>query len=167
MTKPKTEPADLPDNLSDLLELSVNDAVACDRSRKYALSMGHWHKPNGVCKVCMAGAVMVQTKGYRGGIEVEDPSEMDDIDTDDGERYLAINNMREGEFEAAADKLGLEIPSEVIKKAEAALGMVDAPPSWYKQDGDVEMPESFTKRGARCTWTQYLHAAKILRANGY
>lgn len=56
----------LPDKLSDLLELAVNDAMSLENSNNYVLNMLDWHSPyvettGTKCNVCMAGAVMACT----------------------------------------------------------------------------------------------------------
>lgn len=160
------EPADLPDNLSDLLELSVQDAVQCYNSPDYKLDMGTWVRPNGACKVCMAGAVMVQTGNWTGGV-VDDPSDEfkseDDFDSiSDAQRYYAINDMRDGDFCTAADKLDIQMPDEVEDAAKKALGM-KYDPEWNSWSA----PDAYDRRGGRFTWLQYLKAAEVLRENGF
>lgn len=57
----------LPNKLSALLRLAVADAQKCEADPRYKLDMSQWHEPweedDGVCSVCMAGAVMAQTLG--------------------------------------------------------------------------------------------------------
>lgn len=55
----------LPNTLSGLLELAVQDAQKCEALPElYRLDMGQWHTPEaGVCVICMAGAVIAQTLG--------------------------------------------------------------------------------------------------------
>ena len=165
MARKIKELADLPENLSDLLELSVQDAVRCDMSPKYTLDMGSWVRPNGACKVCMAGAVMVQTGAWTGG-EVRDPHENFESrsDTSDSQRYYAINCMREGLFSAAASRLDLEMSDEVQDKARKAVGMVRNEKFGF---GFWLEPAAYDRRGDRYTWLQYLKAAAVLRANGF
>jgi len=51
----------LPTTLSGLLRCAVEDAKKCDKDPRYTLDMTEWHQPiDGVCHVCMAGAVIAQ-----------------------------------------------------------------------------------------------------------
>ena len=58
----------LPDKLSDLIELAIRDARKLDR-RVYYPNAGHWHHPSYSeddslsCKICFAGAVIAGTLG--------------------------------------------------------------------------------------------------------
>ena len=52
----------LPDNLIDLLKLTVADVKLCKADEKYIINMNTWHIPfKKKCSVCMAGAVMAKT----------------------------------------------------------------------------------------------------------
>jgi len=55
--------ANLPDKLSDIILIALEDLRKVERSKKYKVYMGVWHSPNGVCSVCFAGAVMSQCEG--------------------------------------------------------------------------------------------------------
>lgn len=59
------EKIELPDTLSGLLRLAVKDARAIEKTAGYRLNMSKWVWPasDGVCEVCMAGAIMVRTMG--------------------------------------------------------------------------------------------------------
>ena len=57
----------LPDKLSDLFTVAVNDLEKIQKDNKYKINMPTWHsynKRNEICYVCMAGAVMAKTLGY-------------------------------------------------------------------------------------------------------
>lgn len=51
----------LPDKPSKLIRVALRDLEKCERSRSYKIEMGDWHRPNGKCAVCLAGAVMAKT----------------------------------------------------------------------------------------------------------
>ena len=50
---------------SDLILLALDDLAKCEGDDNYEVVMGTWHQPSGywdgVCTVCLAGAVMVKT----------------------------------------------------------------------------------------------------------
>jgi len=56
----------LPDTLSGLLTLALDDLAKCDADLRYIVDMGSWHEPDrqGRCAVCLAGAVMAKSLGY-------------------------------------------------------------------------------------------------------
>ena len=54
----------LPDKLSDLLEIALDDLELVEADPHYAVNMNQWHNissVNGICHVCLAGAVMAGT----------------------------------------------------------------------------------------------------------
>lgn len=54
----------LPGKLSDLITLAYDDAKKIVKTPGYILDMGKWHSSiTGVCRVCLAGAVMSNTLG--------------------------------------------------------------------------------------------------------
>ena len=77
MPSTKIKPCKLPSKLSDLLELALKDLAKVEKSKKYRVNMQVFHmpeedetrfwgetrkaKPNGVCTVCMAGALLAGT----------------------------------------------------------------------------------------------------------
>lgn len=80
-----------------ILKRAVEDAMAVKEMNGYKLDMGKWHMPNGVCKVCMAGAVMVRT------LQVSRTQELDPADFTEGvsSKLFAVNNMRIGNMVGA------------------------------------------------------------------
>lgn len=51
----------LPRKPSELIELALADLIKCERSPRYVIEMSDFHYPrDGVCEVCLAGAVMAQ-----------------------------------------------------------------------------------------------------------
>jgi hypothetical protein len=53
----------LPKKLSELIRLALTDLRKVERNKNYKVDMNTWHTPNGVCRVCLAGAVMAGTLG--------------------------------------------------------------------------------------------------------
>ena len=52
-----------PSRLSDLIEMAIQDARSLDRSA-YEPNAREWHLPtNGICMVCLTGAMIAQTMG--------------------------------------------------------------------------------------------------------
>ena len=69
------QPDPLPDTLSGLLEIAIEDIEAINKIKEtggYYLIMSSWYEPKSTyCYICMAGAVMVQRLLSRKRIEVE------------------------------------------------------------------------------------------------
>ena len=53
----------LPDKIHLLLDVALNDLNKVRRSKRYDVDMNDWHSGphNGLCTVCLAGAVMAKT----------------------------------------------------------------------------------------------------------
>lgn len=75
-----------------ILRRAVEDAIAVEKMEGYRLNMGVWHMPNGVCKVCMAGAVMVKTLD----VDRNCKSDPNDFGSDIEMKLYAINRLRMG-----------------------------------------------------------------------
>ena len=150
----KAERADLPDNLSDLLELSVYDAMACEEDPKYVLNMASWVKTNGACQVCMAGAVMVKTRGINRAVSWL--YTLSGTEAANVSRYSAIDSMRKGYFFDAARDLGIHMDESVSDLAAAKLRSEEFRVGRFPERGKHHYP-----------WKEYLAAAAVLRDNGY
>ena len=53
----------LPDRPSELIRLALADLALCAADPNYRIDMYEWHNPqdDGVCQVCLAGAVMAKS----------------------------------------------------------------------------------------------------------
>lgn len=139
----------LPDKLSDLLELAVTDAEAIEKTPGYVLDMNEWHKPNGNCRVCMAGAVIARTLGVAPTLEAN-PNNMEDPRQG---QLFAIDSMRTGDFCQAARDIDVDLP-----------GAVDAKLAEFAD----EYEDLFvgTETQGRLDWGRYREAVAILREAG-
>lgn len=136
----------LPDKLSDLLDLAVTDAERAEADPRYELRMGTWHRPSGSkCLVCMAGAVMAFTLDA-------DPARHLEPDGQNMTKLWAIDSMREGNFEQAAKEVGVSLPAG----AADALAFVERE-LLEGRDGETL---------SRLPWPRYREAARILREHG-
>ena len=96
-----------PSRLSDLIEMAIQDARSLDRDI-YEPNAREWHLPtNGICMVCLTGAMIAQTMG-------EDP----ETDTEPKDYYeegwtealYALNEARSGEYGYALIVMGMKLP---------------------------------------------------------
>lgn len=98
-----------PTKLSDALELALNDIDKVRAMPNRALDMTWWLSThNGVCYVCMAGAVMDRTL-LTDADAVKSRSHLD-FGSAWQDAFNAIDSMRAGCFEEAAESLGAQIP---------------------------------------------------------
>ena len=143
---------ELPACMCGILRRAVEDAMAVEEMSGYRLNMDVWHSPNGVCKVCMAGAVMVKTLGVSRSIG-RDPT---DFDRDTEMKLYAVNSFRVGMVISAYTHIYGR--KSVATKAQS--------------DAIVEASElikaDFIKHQSRgyARWDVYLKAADVLEAVG-
>ena len=97
-TKMKTK-TKLPDKLSDLLDLAVDDCEKVAKLKTRVLQMNTYHLPlnNGQCAICMAGAIMDRTL-HAPPRKALIPS---DFDADTASKLSAVDGMRLGHLRFA------------------------------------------------------------------
>ncbi len=95
----------LPNKLSSLIDVALNDLVLAEKSKDYNVDMDVFHIPRGdnTCSVCLAGQVMAFSLKAKKGAHV-DPDEMGE----NTNHLYAIDNLRLGFVGDAADQLNLE-----------------------------------------------------------
>lgn len=96
----------LPDKPSELIRLALSDLEKCEADPRYSIDMERWHKPNGTCAVCLAGAVMAQTCGVPVDNDVSPHSCMGG----DTKKLMALDDFRVGFVDSAVGKLGHILP---------------------------------------------------------
>ena len=108
---------ELPDKLSDLLEVGLEDLEKCEKDERYFIDMGEWHKPwpGGICAVCMAGSVMAKRLKTDSRDLVLYPASFDD---DTKNKLMAISHVSLGAIWAAFKRLrfstGLSVDSIMV-----------------------------------------------------
>jgi hypothetical protein len=159
--------AELPNKLSALLRLAVQDAQKCEAMpAEYELRMSYWHTPRsgGPCQVCMAGAVMAQSLGFeRDRLINQGP-----LRFENGAALMAIDDLRTGNVHEAARRIGVGLTDE---QQDACERVEQAIRDAYEADGfdgcdydpSSDDPEDFY---GRAPWPVYLEAADILEAAG-
>lgn len=145
----------LPEKLSDLLDLAVTDAIKASKKPGFRLNMARWvrgerrtqgpRKGKKVCTVCMAGAVMTQTLCMLPKIgEDFSPFEMNDRNT--AHALRKINGMRSGTFWCVYSSDN----AAYVAVARASILIKDA----------------YNDKTGRAPWRVYRKAAAILREAG-
>lgn len=99
----------LPDKLSELLYIALEDLEKVEADPRYKIDMGAWHRPNGKCSVCAAGSVMAM----RLGVGLDEPAHPGEFDWDTDNKLMAINALRVGALGGAASFLGIQLPASV------------------------------------------------------
>ncbi len=143
MTTPTTQ---LPNKLSALLRLAVQDAQKCEAMPEtYQLDMHQWHEPyDDVCFVCMSGSIMAQTLM----VSPENSLDYNDWDDDTSKKLAAVNDMRVGLLRYAAARLELPADDGAFHAAEATI------------------ISGFDEEKGRASWPDYDRAVSILEAAG-
>ena len=109
----------LPDTLSDLLTVALDDLAKVEADPRYAVAMKDWHRPysTGRCNVCLAGAVMAKSLGCP--IARIDPYELgQQIKT----KLHVLNSLRQGFVGYACEEL-----SESFERVPEQLRFVEVP----------------------------------------
>lgn len=127
----KKAPTKLPDKPSALIRLALKDLEKCERSRKYKIDMDYWYKPNGKCKVCLAGSVMAQTMQIKSKVEIE-PCFLDD--DSDRLKLEALNNFRVGYPRYALEDMGIRSPAVDNVPWEFSVEDYGIDPTQFKRD---------------------------------
>jgi hypothetical protein len=85
----------LPEKPSELIEVALRDLELCIKDPNYRVDMTTWHAPmNGVCLVCLAGAVMAKSLGLYHKIDVSPSWYV--IGEFNYRRLVALNSLRNG-----------------------------------------------------------------------
>lgn len=149
----------LPNKLSALLRIAVEDAQKIEKTPGYRLDMGTWHTPSGtapVCRVCMAGAVMVARLDVPDEVGSEAAFAM--LDWGIEKALDAIDDMRSGWMSSAARSLGLSLTSDQsagLKRMQDRL-----------LEGGSGRPGDDTLLIDRLPWPRYLEIAAELEGMG-
>lgn len=146
------KPRELPDALSGLLRVAVEDSIAVENTPGYSLEMSSWYTTNGVCQVCMGGAVMLRSAAFVplkkiGGydeLRIAVPHSLQ-------AKMLLIDDMRKGCMDSAVDRLHPDRTTrmnDAINKAAALIG------------------SSYDWNSGHAPWETYLVAADVLEKAG-
>lgn len=98
---------DLPRHPGDLLRLAIKDLQLCQRSQGYKIDMAIWHRlqPDGLCHVCLAGAVVAKSLQQPIGAYEQN------IGLHNTMCMFAIDHFRKGRVYAGLQSLSLGCPS--------------------------------------------------------
>ena len=141
----------LPDTLSDLLRVAVQDAMILEKTPGFKLNMSNWVLPfNGECHVCMAGACMVKELGIAPPpLRASFPEDVKNYRA--SRKLYAIDSMRQGDVDVAAKYLKLDLTEAQGKVIEDAGNFIAL---------------SYINKQQRATWRTYQKASRMLREAG-
>jgi len=127
-----TEPR-LPDTLSGLLRVAIDDARRCvEQGHVIDGNMWLMRRTNGKCSVCLAGGVIIQTLSVPFDRTVTlSPGGLysaEQIDRDTYHKLMALNYLRQGFIAGAARRMGLN--TSLINKCGT---MSDDPRQFFRQ----------------------------------
>ena len=112
----------LPDKLSDLLQVGLNDLAKCEADERYHIDMNVWHsvqerlpppeqcttmmvEPVERCVVCMAGSVMGQSLGIPADISVMPQDMTVEVGPENAAKLAALDALRMGLVSSALGHL--------------------------------------------------------------
>lgn len=124
----------LPNKLSDLLELAVNDCISIENGEEsgIVLNMTEWHTPGalpGTCQVCMAGAVLHKELK----VPINQYFDWHSAPISVQEKMRAINNIREGFAPAGATTVRVWEALNCIKECFISTKLLRAPWGAYRE----------------------------------
>lgn len=102
----KTKSPKLPDKPSQLIRVALRDLEKCERSKKYKIDMDMWYSPNGVCKVCLAGAVLAQTLKFKSSEHLSLYGNDCGLSDDTRNKMSAIDGFRCGGIQYGLSEIG-------------------------------------------------------------
>ena len=89
----------LPDYPSELLQLALDDIEVIEKDEDYKIKTSVWHdydKDEGVCCVCIAGAVLANTLKFNKNTLVEYIEDIkDEIGVDNHDKLVVIDRLRQ------------------------------------------------------------------------
>ena len=92
----------LPNTLHELLNVAIDDMEYCLNSGRHSFLHSVWHRPaymaDGVCQICVAGAVMSRTLGVNPDLNFN-PEMFDNSSV--CHKLEALEYIRNGQFETA------------------------------------------------------------------
>ena len=98
----------LPDKPSKLLKLALNDLKKVEKDDNYRVDMDNWHNSmEGICYVCLAGAVMAKT--LKIDKEVNFHPDLEE-DFDIYKKLYALDSLRMGYLKLASKDLEFQLP---------------------------------------------------------
>ena len=134
----------LPDTLSDLLRVAVQDAMILEKTPGFELYMFDWVRLyEGTCQVCMAGASMVRQ------LDVDVTKYQ--VPSKEYAKLRAVDKMRRGSFWSATYFLDIEptvAHTEVFNRARSLV------------------KEAYDSSTGRAPWKVYQKASRMLREAG-
>lgn len=148
----------LPNRLSSLLRMAVEDAKICEATPGYTLRMGHWHTPDyseKTCYVCLAGAVMAVEQQMPWGENIENSLAIPSSEIERG-KLRAIDHMRTGLMFGASECLLGTGSSLRLSKEETHV---------FFRTTDHIQKRLMTDLG-RAHWHTYIEVASMLKAAG-
>lgn len=100
----------LPEKLSELIEVALNDLDLCEKDPRYKIDMWNWHRPNSHCSVCFAGSVMAKTFGLGPDEHImEERTGNNTFSARDWNKFHALDHVRKGAWAWALSDIGFDL----------------------------------------------------------
>lgn len=121
----------LPDKLSDLILVALDDLEKVENDPRYDINMGWWHRPgvyNQKCLVCLAGSVMAKSLGT----SPERTRYPNDFDDKTEAKLDALNWARVGDVDYALHHL--DVPQSSYTSFNRSVVDYSDDPEQFKAD---------------------------------
>lgn len=163
----------IPERLSAVIRLAVADSKKIATTPGYKLDMALWHQPaeledgspddNGVCAVCMAGAVLANSFGLQRNVEFR-LTTSEDVPQQVVDLCRTIDRVRLGDMVGAVLYLSYTNPEiQPQVKRDLSPKQVEA----LTKAGAMVVGDNYAAfRGGRASWETYLEAADYLESEG-
>lgn len=145
----------LPNKLSKLIEVALDDLDKCEQDPKYKVDMDAWHLPNSHCSVCFAGTVMAKSLNTDRSYDVDGYDEK--FTDSQWDKFMALDQARCGFWVSAI----WEIP---VNRGEPYVEISDKIEALPLPTG-TNLPEYSTDK--KKFKDMMVLAAGILAAEGY
>ena len=101
----------LPEKPSALIKVALKDLAKIERSRKYKVNMGFWHRTapgkKAKCEVCLGGSVLAKTLKvpFRQTLQTHEIGV--EYGQDVGQKIIALDRFRRGQLMNGLQEMGL------------------------------------------------------------
>lgn len=100
----------LPNKPSKLIELALRDLISVENTKGYKVDMDKLHRPNGHCKVCLAGSILAKTFKVEKNKDIwmfEDLQNEEICNDTDYKKLNSLDEYRSGAFDMAEDEIDI------------------------------------------------------------
>ena len=164
------KPDILPNKLTDLLTLALNDLEKCYKDPKFLIDYGQWYTPRGKdrpCFVCLAGSVMAKTLKIKSDKELTPESLHPELSGKTIAKLQAIDCFRKGLVSKAMLTLTTRRPErDVSTPKEGVITFLNFEAYPHDRLGGIDANNHYTESFDQAV-RFYRQKVKELKEKGY